>query len=67
MSQLSLDNPFESKTETANAPQNSYEQSLAMGRDLLGRPLRGGGKARVLVQTRRPAPRAGRTDQGAHR
>ncbi|MBX7056457.1 MAG: acetyl-CoA carboxylase carboxyltransferase subunit [Leptospirales bacterium] len=50
MNKVTLDNPFQSPSAAAAAPANAYEESLAMGHDLIARPLRGGGKARVTVQ-----------------
>lgn len=48
---ITLENPFEDSAAGAPAaPQNGYEEAIAMGRELLERPHRGGGKARVMVQ-----------------
>lgn len=48
---ITLENPFEDSAVGAPAaPQNGYEEAIAMGRELLERPHRGGGKARVMVQ-----------------
>lgn len=54
-SEISLSNPFDTSRETvkpqAHPPsQNIYEETLTMGRDLLEKPLLGGGPSRVLVQ-----------------
>lgn len=48
---LSLSNPFHSADEmTTPAPATPYDRALDMGKELLEKPLRGGGTSRIMVQ-----------------
>ncbi len=49
-SSISLDNPFRKDNDGDDTPLNAYTETLKMGRELIDRPLQGGGKARVMVQ-----------------
>ncbi len=46
----SLENPFRPHVPVDGQSQSAYERTLAMGRELIERPLQGGGEARVRVQ-----------------
>ncbi len=50
MSTYSLSNPLAPGAAQEPEGQGPYDRALALGRDLLERPLRGGGPDRVLVQ-----------------
>ena len=45
-----LDNPFEAKAPESAGTLSAYEATLRMGRELIEKPLQGGGPARVRVQ-----------------
>ncbi|HMU82863.1 MAG TPA: carboxyl transferase domain-containing protein [Leptospiraceae bacterium] len=50
-----LDNPFEEAPAQAAEPSSNlnllaYEKTLEMGKDLLAKPLKGGGVSRIMVQ-----------------
>ena len=45
-----LSNPFQVEAPGRTAPLSAYEKALAMGRELIEKPLQGGGPARVRVQ-----------------
>jgi methylmalonyl-CoA decarboxylase subunit alpha len=46
----SLKNPFATTTATGGDQDGLYGRAVALGRDLISRPHKGGGPARVLVQ-----------------
>lgn len=48
---LSLDNPFrQASAATTATPATPYDRALDMGKELLEKPLRGGGTSRIMVQ-----------------
>jgi len=49
-SQYALDNPFAQEPGSAIAPASAYDEALALGANLLEKPLQGGGLRRVMVQ-----------------
>ncbi|PJZ69511.1 acetyl-CoA carboxylase carboxyltransferase subunit [Leptospira perolatii] len=47
----SIENPFQSQeAPDSTTPKGIYEEAVAMGTDLLGKPFQGGGTDRILVQ-----------------
>ncbi len=45
-----LDNPFRQENKIEQVPITPYEKSLKMGRELIEKPLKGGGTSRIIIQ-----------------
>ncbi len=45
-----LENPFRQENKIEKVPLTPYEKSLKMGRELIEKPLKGGGTSRIIIQ-----------------